>query len=217
MENGTTVAFVTSNAGKFATARAHLEPFDLRLEQVELELDEIQAAAVADVAVHKAWQAFRELRRPVIVEDSGFYIDELGDFPGPLIKHVLRALGPAGVARLADQTTQRRCHFESVLAFVDADGQLHTFTDHGDGGTVAMQPAAAREPGAWSALWDVFIPTGRSTALSALPELERNAVFEGWAKESVFVAFGGWLSERRATSSLARRGDVLPDALELRR
>jgi non-canonical purine NTP pyrophosphatase (RdgB/HAM1 family) len=135
MENPVIIAFVTSNAGKFATAQAHLQPFGVQLEQAELELEEIQAAAVADVAVHKAWQAFRELRRPVIVEDSGFFIDKLGGFPGPLIKHALRALGPAGIARLADQTAQRRCHFESVLAF---------------------------------------------------------------------VAFGGWLSERRATSSLAR-------------
>ena len=111
MSRTRTIAFVTSNSQKLATAREHLEPFGVDLEQVRLDLDEIQSASVRAVALHKAQQAFRLLRRPLIVEDSGFYIDELNGFPGPLVKFVVQSLRAEGIARLADLTATRRAHF----------------------------------------------------------------------------------------------------------
>ncbi len=80
------ITFVTSNTRKFATAVEHLSPAGIELEQVALDLDEIQADSVVPVALHKAQQAFRALHRPVIIEDSGFYIDELDGFPGPFAR-----------------------------------------------------------------------------------------------------------------------------------
>lgn len=133
------------------------------------------------------------LHRPVIIEDSGFYIDELGGFPGPFVKYVIKSLGAEGMARLADLTTTRHCHFEGVLVYIDAHGVPRTFTDAGDGGTVADRPTTDPQPGAWSALWDVFIPTDCTEPLSALREEERTRIFDGWAKQSVFTSFGEWL------------------------
>ncbi|MGQ0777094.1 MAG: non-canonical purine NTP pyrophosphatase [Pseudonocardiales bacterium] len=188
------IAFVTSNPSKFTTAREHLSPLGIELEQVMLNLDEIQTDSVASVALHKAQQAFRVLHRPVIVEDSGFYIDELGGFPGPFVKYVIKALGAEGMARVADLTTTRHCHFEGILAYIDAHGVPRIFTDTGEGGTVAEQPTDNPQAGAWSALWDVFIPTGCTEPLSALREDERTRIFDSWAKQSVFARFGEWLA-----------------------
>jgi XTP/dITP diphosphohydrolase len=190
------IAFVTSNSGKFETASEHLALLEVELEQITLGLDEIQSSSVEEVALHKAQQAFRVLRRPLIVEDSGFYIDELGGFPGPLVKHVIQSIGAEGVARLADRTSTRRCHFEGVLVHIDAHGVPHVFTDKGDGGVLADQPTNDPQPGSWSALWDVFIPAGCAQPLSALRAEERAHVFDGWAKQSVFARFGEWLANR---------------------
>ncbi|MGH3897352.1 MAG: non-canonical purine NTP pyrophosphatase [Pseudonocardiaceae bacterium] len=96
-----------NNARKFATAVEHLSPAGIELEQITLDLNEIQADSVTSVALHKAQQAFRALHRPIIIEDSGFYIDELDGFPGPFVKYVIKSLGAGGVARLADLTTTR--------------------------------------------------------------------------------------------------------------
>ena len=184
------IAFVTSNARKFATAVEHLSPACIELEQVTLDLDEIQSDSVNSVALHKAQQAFRVLHRPVIIEDSGFYIDELNGFPGPFIKYVIKALGAEGIARLADLTTTRACHFESVLIYIDVHSAPRIFTDTGGGGTVADRPTTDPQPGSWSALWDVFIPTGCTEPLSALREEKRTHIFDSWAKQSVFTRFG---------------------------
>lgn len=195
MSTPRTIAFVTSNAGKFATAAEHLARVGVDLEQVRLDLDEIQSGSVRQVALHKAQQAFRAIRRPLLVEDSGFYIDEFDGFPGPLVKHLVNAIGAEGMARLADLTKTRRCHFEGVLVYVDADGVQRVFVDEGEGGTIADRPATDPEPGAWSALWHVFVPPGSSEPLSALKEGKREAVFDAWAKHSVFSRFGEWLAQ----------------------
>lgn len=152
------IAFVTSNAGKFATAAEHLAPVGVELEHVRLDFDEIQSDSVEEVARHKAEQAFRAIRRPLIVEDSGFYIDEFDGFPGPLVKYLVHAIGADGIAWLADLTDTRRCHFEGALVYIDAHGVPRVFTDTGDGGTIAQKPTVAAQPGTWSALWDVFVP-----------------------------------------------------------
>ena len=192
--NSRPIAFVTSNPGKVATANEHLEPLGLTVEQVLLDLDEIQSDSVQTVALHKAQQAFTVLRRPVIVEDSGFFIDELNGFPGPLVRHVVRSLGAEGIARIADLTVTRRCHFEGVLVHIDDHGVPRVFLDSGDGGTVAAKPTDKPQPGAWSALWDVFIPPGCEVPLSALVEDDRARVFDGWSRHSVFTQFGAWLA-----------------------
>ncbi|MGH3710291.1 MAG: non-canonical purine NTP pyrophosphatase [Pseudonocardiaceae bacterium] len=200
MSTTTRITFVTGNAGKFATAREHLAPLGIELEQVALDLDEIQSSSVYDVALHKAQQAFRVLRRPVIVEDSGFYIDELNSYPGPSVKFVIKGIGAEGIARLADQTVTRQCHFQGVLVYMDAHGVPRIFADEGDGGTIAEKPTATPLPGSWSALWDVFVPTGCTEPLSALRDNERAHVFDGWVKQSVFTQFGEWLGRKRRSA-----------------
>ncbi len=207
MSTTTRITFVTGNAGKFATAREHLASLGVELEHVMLDLDEIQSSSVQEVALHKAQQAFRVLRRPVIIEDSGFYIDELNGFPGPSVKFVIKALGAEGIARLADQTATRRCHFQGVLVYIDAHGVPRTFIDEGDGGTIAEKPTADPQPGSWSALWDVFIPTGCTEPLSALRDDERVHVFDGWAKQSVFTQFGEWLGRKRRLADASQVGN----------
>jgi non-canonical purine NTP pyrophosphatase (RdgB/HAM1 family) len=186
--------FVTSNAGKIATARQHLNPLGIDVEHVQLELDEIQSDSVEVVALHKARQAFELLKRPLIIEDSGFYIDELGDFPGPFVKFVIKSLGADGIARLADLTATRRCHFIGVLVYVDSTGEYYTFAGTDDRGTVANSPSIRGEAGSWSALWDVFVPDNYSSPLSSLSEGDRSALHADWAKRSVFTRFGTWLS-----------------------
>lgn len=206
MSTAIRITFVTGNAGKFATAREHMASLGVELEQVALDLDEIQSSSVQEVALHKAQQAFRALRRPIIIEDSGFYIDELNGFPGPSVKFVIKSLGAEGIARLADQTATRKCHFQSVLVYIDAHGVPRIFVDEGDGGTIAEKPTAKPQPGSWSALWDVFVPTGCTEPLSALRDNERVHVFDGWAKQSVFTQFGEWLGRKRRSADAMQAG-----------
>lgn len=193
-----TVAMCTGNIGKFRTAQEHLAQWGFVVEQVALELDEIQTTSVAEVAQFKARQAFELLQRPVFVEDSGFYIDEFGGWPGPMVKQVLEAIGPHGFTHLADLTEKRICRFVSAAVYADAGGRLHTFDEETRSpGTIAAEPDRGSGARAWSDLWSIFVPDGATRSLAALPENEQNRLFAEWGERSVVAALGRWLAQGR--------------------
>jgi XTP/dITP diphosphohydrolase len=190
------IAFVTGNSGKYATAREHLAALGVEIEQVALDLDEIQSTSTVDVARHKAQQAYQTLGRPLFVEDSGFGIDELGGWPGPMVKHLLTAVGAAGLAHLGDLTQTRSCRFASALVHVDGNGVHRAFLDDGQPGTLANVPEGHGNAESWSPLWEVFIAAGTSAPLAALDEREREHVFGRWRATSVFARFGRWQTQK---------------------
>lgn len=133
----------------------------------------------------------------MITEDSGFCIEELDGFPGPLAKPVTSMLSLAGIIRLADITTTRAAHFESAVAYIDSAG-ARTFTSTGPAGTVAHRPAAATRAGAWSPLWDIWIPPGADGPVSAFADHEFSDYLAAWRGRSVFTQLGAWLQARQA-------------------
>jgi len=90
--------FVTSNQGKLREAEAVL---GCRLAHRGLELDELQSLELEQVVRHKAAEAYRLLRAPVLVEDTSLELAGLGGFPGPLVRWLLASVGPAGICRIA--------------------------------------------------------------------------------------------------------------------
>ena len=79
------IVLVSGNINKVKEFREILGG-DFEVENVKLDLDEIQSMSVLDISERKARQAYAVLKRPVVVEDTGFFIDELGGLPGPFIK-----------------------------------------------------------------------------------------------------------------------------------
>ncbi|MER6011560.1 non-canonical purine NTP pyrophosphatase [Streptomyces bluensis] len=193
--SGIKIAMCTGNEGKFRTAQEHLAPWGIEVEQAALELDEIQTTSVAVIAQHKARQAFAILGRPLFVEDSGFYIDEFGGWPGPMVKQALEAFGPNGLTHLADLTAKRTCRFASAAVYVDEQGELHIFSDDSrKPGSIAAAPDRGDGPRSWSDLWSIFVPEGATATLAALTPAEQDRVFAEWAKCSVVAALGRWLA-----------------------
>ena len=160
-----------------------------------MNLEEIQSASVEQVAMHKARQAYARLRCPVIVEDGGFFLDELGGFPGALAKPVTRMLGLDGLIRLAGLTCTRAAHFESTLAYIDPTCEK-AFTSTSPAGAISDQPAVRTRQEAWSVLWDIWIPPGASQPVSALSDDEYAAYLASWRGRSVFTQLGDWLRDR---------------------
>ena len=95
MDDG--IVFVSGNAGKAREVEAIL---GTPVERLPLDLPEIQALDVAEVVRHKALEAFAAAGRPVLVEDTGLYVDALGGLPGALVKWFLQTVGPAGICAM---------------------------------------------------------------------------------------------------------------------
>ena len=113
------VLFVSGNPGKVREVASIL---GRPIEQVDVDLDEIQAIDVADVARHKAAAAFALTGRPVLVEDTGLGFAALNGLPGALIKWFVRELGPAGIAAMLPDGASRAATARTAVALADADG-----------------------------------------------------------------------------------------------
>jgi non-canonical purine NTP pyrophosphatase (RdgB/HAM1 family) len=150
---------VTSNAGKRREAERIL---GFSIETVEVDLPEIQSLDMAEVLRAKADEAWSQLRRPLIVEETGLEIHAMNGFPGPLVKWMLEAVGAEGVARVASafeyQAATARCSllYRSAEGDVVASGQTV--------GGLVLPPRGGQGFG-----WDpVFLPEGESRTYGEL-------------------------------------------------
>jgi non-canonical purine NTP pyrophosphatase (RdgB/HAM1 family) len=192
------ITLVTSNPNKARALAQHTEPFGVQVVAQALSLVEPQADSVEEVALSKARQAYAMLSQPLIVEDSGFGIDELSGFPGAYTKYVLQTIGVKGLLALAEALEARTCRFKSALVYVDEQGESRLFMDDAGTGTLAAYIDQTPCPAAWSDLWRIFVPDGASQPLTALSQAERDRLLLTWQKNSVYTRFGQWFQQQRA-------------------
>ena len=117
--------FVTGNEGKAREAREILGD---DVERVDLDYTEIQADALAPIAVRGVQECHGQLDEPCFVDDSGLFVDALGGFPGPYSSYVYDTLGVEGLLRAMRDVDDgdRGARFECVVAAHDGDG-IETF------------------------------------------------------------------------------------------
>jgi XTP/dITP diphosphohydrolase len=128
---------VTSNAGKAAEVAAFFGG-SLVVDHVDLEVPEHRSSDVAEIARGKARYAYGQLHIPLIVDDTGFFIDALHDFPGPFAAYVQNSIGNAGILKLMEGIPDRKARFTTGIAYVDERG-IQTFTGALEG-TIALFP-----------------------------------------------------------------------------
>lgn len=192
------IIFATGNTGKFHTLSAHLKKYGLAIDVVQkpLELIEPQANTVEEVVRVKAQQAYEQLRRPVLVDDSSFHIEALGGFPGPYIKYMMDTVGEEGIVRFMQSEENRRAYFMSALVFVDKNGEFHEFSSRDVQGEIADFVDDFDHPRAWSGLWKVFSPDGYDKTLSRFTEAEhakRHSLRN--ENDSAYEQFMQWLKK----------------------
>src|SRR5512133_2826827 len=117
---------VTGNANKAAEVAAFFEGA-LDVAHVSLELPEHRSDDVGEIARGKAAFAYQQLNTPLIVDDTGFFIDALNGFPGPYAAFVLNAIGNAGILKLMEGKTDRTARFTTAIAYADDQG-VRVFT-----------------------------------------------------------------------------------------
>ena len=117
---------VTGKAGKAAEVAAFFGGL-LEVDHVALEIPEHRSNDVGEVARGKAQFAYRQLKIPLIVDDTGFFIDALNGFPGPYAAYVLDTIGNTGILKLMEGISDRNARFTTGIAYAD-EGGIEVFT-----------------------------------------------------------------------------------------
>ena len=188
------IHFVTGNLGKFTEMKEYLQDTSVELIQTPLELIEPQADDVEGVSRAKAKQAFAQLNLPLIVEDSGLGIDAHYGLPGPYVKQATTWAGAVGFCEMIPEGKPRTCRWTSVITYVDANGNIHSFPDSSETGTIAKEPYEGQlVERAKGELWKVYQPHGFDKPLAAMNTEEwqdfvsRRKPFSPYAKFAEFM------------------------------
>lgn len=190
------IRFVTGNAGKVAFLKSQLDPDKYRVLQDGLAVPEIQADTVLEIASYKARYAYDKLQKPLVVQDSAFHVNALNGFPGPYVKYFMQTIGIKGLLRLMKDTKDRSAVFEHALVYIDGHGRPHPFVSKLTTGTLAQAAYEGKYDGAWSDLWNIYIPAGAGT--KTLAELFAAKQQDPLAieAETEVAQFVGWLQAR---------------------
>ncbi|MCL4381092.1 MAG: non-canonical purine NTP pyrophosphatase [Candidatus Marsarchaeota archaeon] len=158
---------VTSNKGKLKELTALL---GIRLTVADIDLPEIQSLSVKEVAIDKAMRAYAKIGKPVLVEDTGLYIDSFNGFPGALIKWVYNAVGNDGICGMMKNAKTRRAYAETCICMYDGL-KLKVFISRLSG-IVAEFPRGNKDFG-WG---PIFQPNGHKETFGEMDRKIKNSI-----------------------------------------
>lgn len=160
------LTFITSHSKKAEEIGRYLK---YPVTHHKLDLPEIQSLDPVEVVRVKAQEAYRQLKRPVLVEDYSLRFEALGKLPGPLIKWFLRELNTVGLCKLLDGYDTRQAYARTCFALCDESG-VHIF-DGEVKGTITSAPIGEHGYGTDS----IFIPNGQPKTWSDMNDEEQIA------------------------------------------
>lgn len=177
---------VTSNAHKAAEVAAYFGGV-LEVDHVTLDVPEHRSDDVGEIAKGKAEYAYRQLIRPLIVDDTAFCIDALHGFPGPYAAYVLNSIGNSGILKLMEGETTRSARFITGIAYADEEG-IRVFTGTIEG-KITTAPRGSQGFG-----YDPIFETSNKT-LAEIPIEEKSRISH---RAKALAAFHDWFMAERA-------------------
>ncbi|MBN1156317.1 non-canonical purine NTP pyrophosphatase [Candidatus Woesearchaeota archaeon] len=150
------VFLITSNENKIREFKLFLEP-QIEVEAYQFEYPEIRSDDPCEITEVAAKQLAEKLKKPVIVEDSGFFIRALDEFPGTCTKYVFQRIGNEGLIKTMKGIKDRSCFYKSAIGYCEPGQKPVSFLGIEEG-KVALKPAGKNGWGQDP----IFIPKGKS-------------------------------------------------------
>lgn len=165
-ESAPRAVLVTGNPSKLVEARRLIPG----LGSVSLDLPEIQSLDLLEVLRHKGDAARQEVDGPVVVEETGLELPALGGFPGPLVKWMLHAVGPEGIARIVQAEGDPAATARCALLYLDGEREVIA-----EGSTTGQLVLPGRGDQGFG--WDpVFQPRGSERTYGEMAPEEKDAI-----------------------------------------
>jgi len=159
--------FATGNKHKFLEVKSMLKNVDL--EQLKVDLPEIQEVDLEEVVKAKLFEALKHCEGPVLVEDTGLYLEFLNGLPGPLIKWFEERMGLDGISDLCKKTGEDGAIARTIIGYADKN-KMFFFE-----GKIKGKIVPPRKGNGFG--WDaIFVPEGVDKAFSEMESEEKNRV-----------------------------------------
>ena len=176
--------YATTNKHKLAGAKQVLAGTNINLTMPDKTLPdvpEIQSDDQQVVSVDKALKYYNLLKRPLVVMDSGLFIDELNGFPGIYTKYALDTIGIDRIIQLLGAAA--RAYTQRTITYFDGNKpQIFTLKLRG---TLLKEPRGNNGRN-----YDkYFLPDGKSKTLAEMTDEEKAEL-----TAAVWRELAAWLS-----------------------
>ena len=190
------IYFATTNLGKVHTLNRNLKKYGITVTHAPMDLIEPRSSEIQEIALAKINQAYKKIKKPTIVIDSGFYVHALKGFPRAYVNFALETVDLEGILNLVKEKSCE-CEFRDCLAYMDETLKEPKFFISNFKGSIAKEPRGTLTERMWSRLWLIFIPTGSDKTLAEMSEKDYLAYKKKIGKkDSVGMQLAYWLKHR---------------------
>ncbi len=167
------IYFATGNPNKIKEANIILKDLKkVSLEQVKCPYPEIQGT-LEEVSEFGAKYVYEIVKKPIIVEDSGFFVESLGGFPGTYSKYVQETIGNDGILKLLEDKSNgdRKAYFKTVIGYCDENG-VKLFK-----GSISGKVSYNIKSKGYGFAYDsIFIPEGENRTFAEMKTEEKSEI-----------------------------------------
>ena len=137
-----------------------------------MDTTEIQSNSIEDIAAFSAKEASDKLKCTVLKNDTGFFIEALGGFPGPYTHYVMERIGTDGILKLMKGIENRKAYYKEAFAYCEYGKEPVVFV------SITGGKLAKRKSGKYGLRIDpIFIPGGHNKTMAHFNDDER---FKTW-------------------------------------
>ena len=149
------INLITHNKNKVKEFKLLLEPHT-NVNNIDFDYPELRSDDPTDIVNVAAKSLAEKLQKTVVVEDSGFFIESLGDFPGTCTSYVHKRIGNEGIIKIMKGNKKRKCFYKSTIGYCEPGKEPISFLGIEEG-KVADKPAGNKGWGQDP----IFVPKGK--------------------------------------------------------
>lgn len=160
------IYFVSNNQNKYEEIKALFDIPEIELEKYVMEIEELQTDNSDKLIKHKALVAYREIRRPVLVEHTVLCIEAFHRLPGMQTSYFYSKFGCQDIVDFCNYKRQYGACVESLFCF--CDGKQFIIGKGKEEGCITKKIRSTEESFAWD---KIFIPYGDNVDKKTYDEL----------------------------------------------
>jgi XTP/dITP diphosphohydrolase len=124
--------FVTHNKDKVREFKVILGE-DVEVEQIDTDYPELRSEDPEEIVKEAVKKLAEELKKDVVVEDSGLFIKALNDFPGTCSAYIHKRIGLKGILKLMEGVKDRGCVYKSAVGYCEPGKEPVSFLGEENG------------------------------------------------------------------------------------
>lgn len=154
---------ISGNEQKILEFRVVFKGSGIQFDVLRAEKPELRSDDPCEIVKVAAKTFAEKLRKAVVVEDSGLFIDALKGFPGTCTKYVHERIGNNGILRLMKGAKNRRCWYKSAVGYCEPGKEPVCFLGSEEGRIAGKE----KGKGGWGQD-PIFTPKGKSRTYGEL-------------------------------------------------